>query len=134
MFRNRRSAQTALGILLVIVLASLLTDSLADTDGYGFEPDYMTRMEVAPGVPEGSVFAGFENNENVSLYNGNLFIVHSASPSYPLSESFAIGLQRAYSSTLSRHDEPQVLLESEACEETVEVCEAKFQHLFPECF
>jgi hypothetical protein len=46
--------------------------------------DYRSQVGVAPGVPEGSIFFGFENNENVQLYNGNLLLTHPSSVSYPL--------------------------------------------------
>ncbi|RMF74534.1 MAG: hypothetical protein D6738_06075, partial [Acidobacteria bacterium] len=55
-------------------------------------------VSQAPGVPEGSIFAGFENNENVSLYNGNLLISHATGPSYPLDGGGSFGLVRSYNS------------------------------------
>ncbi|MDH3464143.1 MAG: hypothetical protein OEM32_11020, partial [Acidimicrobiia bacterium] len=52
----------------------------------------------APGIPEGSVFAGFENNESVSMFNGNLVVTHASSPTLPIDGGRTIGLTRTYNS------------------------------------
>ncbi|MFN7967571.1 MAG: hypothetical protein U0V87_17995 [Acidobacteriota bacterium] len=53
---------------------------------------------MAPGVPEGSIFAGFEGNEIVNLYNANLMITHPSSLTYPLNGGGSVGLSRVYNS------------------------------------
>jgi hypothetical protein len=60
--------------------------------------DYRSQVGVAPGIPEGSIFVGFENNENVQLYNGNLLVTHPSSVSYSLNGGGSIGLSRVYNS------------------------------------
>ncbi len=60
--------------------------------------DYRSVVAIAPGLPEGSIFAGFENNESVQLYNGNLIVTHPSSVSYPLNGGGALSLSRVYNS------------------------------------
>jgi hypothetical protein len=61
-------------------------------------------VATAPGVPDRSIYAGFENNENVSLYSGNLLITHASGPSYPLDGGGSFGLVRSYNSLRVRRD------------------------------
>ncbi len=60
--------------------------------------DHLAVVSRAPGLPEGSIFAGFENNENVSILNGNLNISHPSSPSLPFDAGGSIALNRVYNS------------------------------------
>lgn len=66
--------------------------------------DRLTVVNNEPGVPEGSIFAGFENNENVQLYNGNLLINHPSSPTFPWDGGMSIGLARVYNSKNAQKD------------------------------
>ena len=65
--------------------------------------DPLSIVSRAPGAPQGSVFAGFEDNESVSLYNGNLLVTHPSSPTYPIGGGMSVGLQRSYSSKSVYH-------------------------------
>ena len=75
------------GALLVPVLLALMLL------GFGSHPaladgevdenpilDHATMVAQAPGKPDGSLFSEFENNETVSLANGNLLVQHPSSP------------------------------------------------------
>ena len=66
----------------------------------------------APGVPDHSIYAGFENSESVSLYNGNLLVSHPSSPVYPRDGGGSFGLVRSYNSQRVRRD--RVRLEDQA--------------------
>ncbi len=70
------------------------TPGVTDTTTF----DHLDVLNQAPGVPDQSIYAGFENNENVSLFNGNLLVTHAATPSYPLDGGGSIGLARVYNS------------------------------------
>jgi RHS repeat-associated protein len=76
--------------------------------------DQRSVVAVAPGVPEGSLFAGFENNEQVQLYNGNLLVSHNSSVAYPLNGGGALNLSRVYNSmnVIDRQVTPTALMRS----------------------
>ena len=90
----------------VLVFATVLTGVLAvpieaqigNDPGDTTLTDHLAVVSRAPGVPEGSLFAGFENNESVSLFNGNLIVQHPSSPVFPTNGGGSFGLTRVYSS------------------------------------
>ena len=61
--------------------------------------DHLSLVARAPGIPEGSIFAGFENSESVQTFNGNLLITHPSSPSFPLDGGGSFSLSRSYNSS-----------------------------------
>ncbi len=68
--------------------------SITDAERY----DALARVSTAPGTPDGSVFAGFENNELVNSYNGNLVVTHPNGSSLPVDGERQIALSRVYNS------------------------------------
>jgi hypothetical protein len=70
--------------------------SASITDRTSF--DRQAVVSTAPGYNESSSYAGFENNEQVALYNGNLMVSHPSSPSFPLNGGGSFGLARVYNS------------------------------------
>lgn len=95
---GKRSLRVSgIGFALVVLLFAVSANAdpePTDTTLY----DRLTVVNQAPGVPEGSMFAGFENNENVQLYNGNLLINHPSSPTFPWNGGMNAGLARVYNS------------------------------------
>jgi hypothetical protein len=85
---------------IVLVLGNL---AVAQEERVSTEYDPLTIANQAPGAPENSILAGFENNESVSMFNGNLLVSHSSSPSYPLDGGGSIGLTRSYNSKNAYH-------------------------------
>jgi hypothetical protein len=75
-----------------------------DAQSYSFDTDPTAAAFKAPGVPEGSVFAGFGDGESVSLQNGNLLISHPTGPSIPLDGGGSLQLVRSYNAKNVRHD------------------------------
>jgi hypothetical protein len=71
---------------------------------YSADSDYLDYVNRAPGAPSGSPFAGFEDGESVSLYNGNVLIHHAASPSYALDGGGSVQLSRVFNSKRVRRD------------------------------
>ncbi|RMH70449.1 MAG: RHS repeat protein, partial [Bacteroidetes bacterium] len=78
------------------------------SESYWLDTDYLAAANLAPGIPEGSVFAGFEENESVSLVTGNLLVTHATTPAYPLSELLDARLARTYNSKIAGHDKIEV--------------------------
>jgi hypothetical protein len=70
------------------------TASITDISTY----DAFSVAGTAPGVPQGSIFAGFENNEQVQMYNGDLLVSHPSSLSFPVDGGGSFSLTRVYNS------------------------------------
>lgn len=68
--------------------------SITDISTY----DAFSVAGTAPGVPQGSIFAGFENNEQVQMYNGDLLVSHPSSLSFPVDGGGSFSLTRVYNS------------------------------------
>ena len=101
---SSRMTSSPRGPLLCLALL-LLTGGVAMAQGgQGNEPgdttltDHLAVVSRAPGAPEGSIFAGFENNENVSMFNGNLLVNHPSSAVLPIDGGGSISMVRTYSS------------------------------------
>jgi RHS repeat-associated protein len=70
------------------------TASITDISTY----DAFSVAGTAPGVPQGSIFAGFENNEQVQMYNGDLLVSHPSSLSFLVDGGGSFSLTRVYNS------------------------------------
>jgi RHS repeat-associated protein len=99
---NRRSALS--GVVLVLACAACGVVRAEDEVTYSADSDYLDYVNRAPGAPSGSPFAGFEDGESVSLYNGNVLIHHAASPSYALDGGGSVQLSRVFNSKRVRRD------------------------------
>lgn len=98
--RRRRTLRGALTILTIAWMAvgAGMPASALDDERYTTDNDPLARVSTAPGAPEGSIFAGFENGENVSLYNGNLLVSHASGPVFPMNGGMKVGLTRSFNS------------------------------------
>ena len=102
-----RCASALLARILLILMAATLEMASAtaqEAQNYTFDTDPTAIAFKAPGVPDGSVFAGFSDGESVSLQNGNLVVSHPTGPSIPLDGGGALQLVCAYSMKNVRHD------------------------------
>ncbi len=105
--RIRGQHVTVFAVLGLVALTPTPT-TLADETNYTTETDFMSFVGKAPGLPESGIFSGFENGESVSLYNGNLSILHASSPTYSLDGGGSIGLVRSFNSKRVRRDLVQI--------------------------
>ena len=95
---SRRTLYASIIALMLFAGIALGQNPPPGTYNWDFDTDPLARANQAPGVPEGSLFAGFENNESVSLFSGNLIVSHPASPSYRFDGGGNFQLVRVYNS------------------------------------
>ncbi|ANM29537.1 hypothetical protein ABI59_07995 [Acidobacteria bacterium Mor1] len=103
-----RNFSIRLSLIAALVLTALCSVSAQETwyEDVENQPvtDHLSVVATAPGVPEGSIFAGFENSENVSMFGGNLLVSHPSSPSFSLDGGSSVGLTRVYNSKKAIYD------------------------------
>lgn len=99
--KRRRGLGWAFACVGLMLFPALAQDN---TDRFSTEQDALAIVSRAPGLPEGSVFATFPQNESVSLINGNLNVIHPSSAAFPLDGGGSLSLSRVFNSKNVAHD------------------------------